>query len=67
MGHRGFENHGFNQSFAERFITLKSRPSSRLVEVLNMCLLLGCRVDAVYLTHRCVCVCVKAPASHCRT
>lgn len=32
-----------------------------------MCLLLGCRVDAVYLTHRCVCVCVKAPASHCRT
>lgn len=53
MGHRGFENHGFNQSFAERFIRLKSRPFSRLVELLIMCLLLGYRVDAVHPTHRC--------------
>ena len=53
MGLRGFENHGFNQSFAVRFIRLKSRPFSYLVELLNMCLLLGCRVDAVLHTHRC--------------
>lgn len=53
MGLRGFENHGFFQSFAERFIRLKSRPFSCLVELLNMCLLLGCRVDAVLHTHRC--------------
>lgn len=53
MGLRGFENHGFNQSFAVRFIRLKSRPFSYLVELLNMCLLLGCRVDAVLRIHRC--------------
>lgn len=41
-GHRGFENHEFNQSFAVRFIRWKSRPFSCLVELLNMCLLLGC-------------------------